>query len=32
LGTKDTVKLDQDTAFGNIEIRGKEKLFEEIAV
>lgn len=32
LGTKDAVKLEQTKAFGDIQIRGKDKLFAEIAV
>lgn len=31
LGTRDCVKLEQSRAGGDIEVRGKEKLWEEIA-
>jgi cohesin complex subunit SCC1 len=31
LGTRDAIKLDQKTAFGDIDIRAKDKLFAEIA-
>jgi cohesin complex subunit SCC1 len=31
LGTRDMVKLQQDTAYGDIQIRGKPKLFENAA-
>jgi cohesin complex subunit SCC1 len=31
LGTRDCVKLEQKKAFGEIEIRGKDKLWEEIS-
>ena len=32
LGTRDTIKLDQKEAFGDVEIRAKDKLFAEITV
>lgn len=31
LGTRDAIKLDQKIAFGDIDIRAKDKLFAEIA-
>jgi cohesin complex subunit SCC1 len=31
LGTRDCVKLEQKKPFEGIEVRGKEKLWEEIA-
>jgi len=31
LGTRDAIKLDQKEAFGDVDIRAKEKLFAEIA-
>lgn len=30
LGTQDAIKLAQPQAFGDVEIRAKEKLFEDI--
>jgi cohesin complex subunit SCC1 len=32
LGTKDAIKLDQKEPFGDVDIRAKDKLFEEITV
>jgi chromatin segregation and condensation protein Rec8/ScpA/Scc1 (kleisin family) len=32
LGTRDTIKLDQSEAFGDVEIRAKDKLFAEVTV
>lgn len=32
LGTRDAIKLEQREAFGDVEIRAKDKLFAEITV